>query len=88
MFGTFTVDSLPLISGAPPTGPTNFIPQHPAYPPPPPPAAPQNFGGFGNSSPDQSDVFATLERLGGLRDKGLLSEQEFQTKKAELLSRL
>ena len=34
------------------------------------------------------DVLATLERLGTLRDKGIVSEQEFQAKKAELLSRL
>jgi len=89
-FGTFTVDSLPVVSGAPPVGSNNnYVPQQPAYTPPPPQAAPQSFGGFGGGSPEpQGDVFATLERLGGLRDKGILSEQEFQTKKAELLSRL
>ncbi len=35
-----------------------------------------------------TDVFATLERLGDLMQKGILTEQEFATKKAELLSRL
>ncbi|KAA5540460.1 SHOCT domain-containing protein [Roseiconus nitratireducens] len=34
------------------------------------------------------DVIATLERLGGLRDKGYISEEEFAAKKSELLSRL
>jgi hypothetical protein len=34
------------------------------------------------------DVFAAIERLGELRAKGLLTEQEFATKKAELLGRL
>ena len=34
------------------------------------------------------DIFAKLERLAGLRDKGILSEEEFAAKKAELLSRL
>jgi hypothetical protein len=34
------------------------------------------------------DLLATLERLGALRDKGIVSEQEFQAKKADLLSRL
>jgi hypothetical protein len=34
------------------------------------------------------DVFATIERLADLRTKGVLSDQEFETKKAELLSRL
>jgi hypothetical protein len=87
-FGTFTVDSLPVVSGSAPFG-SNNIAQQPVYTPPPPPVAPQNFGGFANGSPEPAgDVFATLERLGGLRDKGILSEQEFQTKKAELLSRL
>jgi hypothetical protein len=36
----------------------------------------------------QADIFATIEKLAGLRDKGILSEQEFATKKAELLARL
>jgi hypothetical protein len=35
-----------------------------------------------------SDVFATLERLGELMQKGILTEEEFAAKKAELLSRL
>ncbi len=35
-----------------------------------------------------TDVFATLERLGELMQKGILTEEEFATKKAELLSRL
>jgi hypothetical protein len=35
-----------------------------------------------------SDALATLERLGPLRDAGVLSEEEFLAKKAELLSRL
>lgn len=34
------------------------------------------------------DIFAMLERLAGLRDKGILSEEEFAAKKAELLARL
>jgi hypothetical protein len=35
-----------------------------------------------------ADVFATLERLGDLMQKGILTEEEFAAKKAELLSRL
>jgi hypothetical protein len=34
------------------------------------------------------DVFATIERLAELRAKGMLSDDEFNTKKAELLARL
>lgn len=33
-------------------------------------------------------IFSRIERLAGLRDKGILSEAEFAEKKAELLSRL
>ncbi|MBB3771583.1 hypothetical protein FHS55_002182 [Angulomicrobium tetraedrale] len=34
------------------------------------------------------DIFAMLERLADLRSKGILSEEEFATKKTELLARL
>ncbi|MFE9690586.1 PH domain-containing protein [Micromonospora sp. NPDC005806] len=46
----------------------------PATPTPPPAAAP--------------DPIEQLRQLGQLRDAGILSEQEFATKKAEILSRL
>jgi hypothetical protein len=36
----------------------------------------------------EADVLATIERLADLRGKGILSDQEFTTKKAQLLSRL
>jgi len=35
-----------------------------------------------------TDIFVTLERLAELRDKGILSEEEFATKKSEVLRRL
>jgi hypothetical protein len=34
------------------------------------------------------DPFAQIERLGELREKGLLSEEEFEAKKAEILGRM
>jgi hypothetical protein len=37
---------------------------------------------------EKEDVMATLERLGKLRDDGVVTEDEFQQKKAELMSRL
>jgi hypothetical protein len=40
------------------------------------------------SSGNQHDVFATIERLAELRAKGIVSDDEFATKKAELLSRV
>jgi len=43
-------------------------------------------------APGDTNVFAAptkaLERLGDLHQKGILSEDEFKSKKAELLSRL
>jgi hypothetical protein len=37
---------------------------------------------------DSSAIFAAIERLGDLQSKGLLTAEEFATKKAELLGRL
>ena len=34
------------------------------------------------------DVMATIERLGELKTKGLLTEEEFNSKKSELLKKL
>ena len=50
------------------------------------PAPAPEGGGGGGSSVD--DVMATLEKLHGLVGKGILSQQEFDTKKAELLKKL
>lgn len=44
---------------------------------PPPPAAPA-----------EDDMIAKLEQLGALHDKGILTDEEFAAKKAELLGRL
>jgi hypothetical protein len=40
------------------------------------------------SSGSEHDIFATIEKLSGLRAKGILTDAEFDAKKAELLSRL
>ncbi|GAA3968266.1 SHOCT domain-containing protein [Allohahella marinimesophila] len=41
-----------------------------------------------SSSLAESDVFAAIEKLAGLKDKGYISEDEYSTKKTELLKRL
>ena len=45
-----------------------------------------------NSTPQQNtpqpDIPEQIEKLAQLRDKGIITEEEFQTKKADLLSRL
>lgn len=45
-------------------------------PPPPPPA----------SAPSAEDRIAQLERLAGLRDQGILSDEEFAAEKARILN--
>jgi hypothetical protein len=57
--------------------------QQPTYQQPPP--APRFSG---NGQPSHDEVLSALERLGALHQKGILSDQEFASKKAELLSRL
>lgn len=94
-FGTFTVDSLPLADhplnqGAAPS-PMQNQPQSWQQPPAPSPSTgysqpQQNFSGGGSQT--QDEILATLERLSGLHQKGILSEEEFRSKKAELLNRL
>jgi hypothetical protein len=75
--GLVDVASLPVLS-------VDGVTRHGSAPTPSP--APQTVGAA--SSVGQVDVFATIEKLAELRDKGILSEQEFATKKAELLARL
>lgn len=56
-------------------------------PPQQQPAA--SFSSPSSPSPgEQGDVFATIERLADLRSKGILSDEEFAAKKAELLKRI
>ena len=65
-------------------------PQHPAWQPEPvntwqPAPAP-----FQPAAPaaNEGDVLATIEKLADLRARGILTDEEFSTKKAELLGRL
>ena len=54
--------------------------QAPQYAPPPPaPAAPV-------AADDGDDLIAQLEKLGELRDKGILTDEEFAAQKARLLA--
>ena len=60
--------------------PAQFAPEPPA----PPPSAPPAPGGSG----DPTAIVAAIESLAGLHQRGILSDEEFAAKKAELLSRL
>jgi hypothetical protein len=88
-FGTFTVDSLPVIPSSgqqqsQPTWDTPPQPQAPAYQPAM--NTQPSSGGGGRQSHDE--ILNALERLAALHQKGVLSDAEFASKKAELLSRL
>ncbi|MEI2268129.1 PH domain-containing protein [Microbacterium sp. No. 7] len=65
------------------------VPTSPAPPQAAPEAsAPPAPGGTPVPAPASEDVLATLERLGELRDAGIVTPEEFASKKAELLARL
>jgi len=90
-FGTVYLNQLPVVTGAgqepvqPQAQPEPYIepvPDVPVMKPAEPAAQAPN----GMVSAD--DVFAALEKLGSLRDMGILNDEEFQVKKAELLARL
>lgn len=86
-YGLIDVASLPVISvdgvaqQAPPA-PTVSVSYEPQAP------WPMNEASQPQSGNQGGDVFATIERLAELRTKGVLSDDEFNSKKAELLARL
>lgn len=63
-------------------------------PPPPPPPPPSQNAPFVNQSSgaasggSDDEIFSRIERLADLHQKGIISDEEFDAKKAELLSRL
>lgn len=78
-YGTVQVEQLPVVS-------VNGV--APATPMPP---VPGDYSGntVSNPSPaDNGDIFALIERLADLKQKGILTDDEFASKKAELLQRL
>ncbi len=92
-FGLVRVADLPLVSpsGTPPAPPPSST-QAPLQPSPKPiPAAPEAAASTA-PTPAASlavhDILTTIERLAELRQKNILTEEEFAAKKAELLSRL
>jgi hypothetical protein len=73
-YGTFTVESLPIVSPAQTTPPA-----------PGPAPSPERASSAGT---DADAALAALERLGDLHQRGILTDEEFAAKKAEILSRL
>jgi hypothetical protein len=85
--GTVRVDSLPRITiGQPaPEHRASELPASEHRTPEPAPAGP--LASFPPSG-DASSILTLLEQLGQLKEKGILTEEEFASKKAELLKRL
>ena len=71
----------PHVAAAPPVA---APPPSPAVPPSTKPPAPAPSG----VATSAAEIGAAIETLGGLRDKGFLTEEEFAAKKAEILARL
>jgi hypothetical protein len=69
------------VAAAPPAA---APPPSPAAPPPTKPPDPAPSG----VATSAAEIGAAIETLGGLRDKGFLTEEEFAAKKAEILARL
>jgi hypothetical protein len=83
--GTFGVDTLPLESpGGGEAVVETAAPSHEAA------AAPVAISrpGSGSSLQSHDDILKALELIADLHQKGILSDDEFKSKKAELLSRL
>jgi len=86
-YGLIDVASLPIISidgvaqSAPAPAPAPALNQSPPQNNYNAPLPAQDFG-------QNADIFATIEKLADLRNKGLLTEQEFASKKADLLERI
>jgi hypothetical protein len=82
--GVVRVDSLPRIGGQAPAA------SHTPEPPAPVPAsrpAPE-MPASAPASGEHGSMLALLEQLGALKEKGILTEEEFAAKKAEILKRL
>ena len=56
-------------------------PQQQQYAPPPPAPAPA-----ASAAPSSDDLITQLQKLGALRDQGILTDAEFEAQKAKLLA--
>ena len=78
--GLVRLADLPIV-----TQPSTFAGESvPKAPPPPPPLSPESV----REAIPAEDIFIKIERLAKLKQKGILTEEEFAAKKAELLGRL
>ena len=97
-FGVISLGTLPVVlrngvTQQPPAQQQQPAPSMPLQPDQPAAAAPPVSeqpvaASAATVSSSSSDIFGALERLGELRDKGYVTDDEFAAKKAELLNRL
>lgn len=91
-YGTVYLNQLPIVSGQGQGQQSQPEPSWQSSAPQPAPQPAERMEPMMPQAPQPSgnsgDVFAALEKLGSLKDMGILTEDEFQAKKAELLSRL
>jgi hypothetical protein len=98
-YGTIPVNTLPIVSGAGSSNsnthnqaPQNLAPQNNFVAPPAPMAftpapamqAPQNL----TNASSVDEVIQLIERLAKLRDMGAISDNEYNSKKTDLLNRI
>jgi hypothetical protein len=77
-FGNVDLRALPVVSG-----------NQPQPQPAPQPQQPSQQPSYGSASSEtEADIFAKIEKLASLKQKGVLSDDEFNAKKAELLARI
>ncbi|SFG38036.1 SHOCT domain-containing protein [Neptunomonas qingdaonensis] len=98
-YGTISVSSLPIVSGpgfSPAPAPqTNFLEPLPPVNTPEPvkqnlntPSAPSTSGSMNLNSSSSNEIIQLIEKLSQLRDAGALTDDEYNTKKTDLLNRL
>jgi hypothetical protein len=77
-YGTVSLSDLPVVS-------VDGVQSHAGQPRQPATPLPERHRA---ENSQETDIFAKIERLADLHQKGILSSEEFSAKKAELLSRL
>jgi hypothetical protein len=86
--GTVTLNQLRRVGATPEAAPTPTPAPAPVFTNPEPATFAAPPASTGSTPSDPAAILSLLEKLGDLRDKGFLSEDEFAAKKAELLQRL
>ena len=89
-YGTVNLSTLPVVSvdGRSQQPQNQNPPQDQSWQQPSPASQPGNAAQTAQPPADDRDIFGAIERLGKLHANGLLTDDEFSQKKAELLSRL